>query len=225
MKGLNKRSLVLCIVLVFVSSLQVADLASANYLPPPSIEISSPISVRIYNEPSVQLYVRVNALPSESSNINYISYCLDGKANVTLTDITRKNGESYWTQTPGVMVAGNAFTVNCTLDNLSVGKHSLTVYSHAADGKEMSRTIEFTVDLTYTPPQTPFGDSLNHTSTQPPVQTPVAIPTGTPAPPVGSDILSLVGDSVPTVLVFVVVVVVVAVLVMVLYRKEWKSRN
>lgn len=133
--------------------LQSVNLVNANYYPPPSIEILSPISApKVYNESSVQLYVRVNALTSESSSITYISYCLDGKVNITLTNLTRKDGEAYWTSTPGVIATGNAFSVKTTLDNLSEGNHSLIVYSHAADGTEMSTSREFTVDYDYVPP-------------------------------------------------------------------------
>ncbi|NLD66566.1 MAG: hypothetical protein GX648_08350, partial [Crenarchaeota archaeon] len=165
----TKSALIAVLTLIMtIASLHVVGLAEANYFPPPSIEIPSPISIRIYNESSVLLHVIVNALPSESSRITHISYCLDGKANVTLTNLTRKDGEAYWTSTPGVIVTGNAFGVKATLDNLSEGNHTLTVYSHAADGKEMSKSRDFTVDYDYVPPQNPFGlpDNLpNGTST------------------------------------------------------------
>jgi hypothetical protein len=173
---------ILTLTLSTIASLQVADLASANYFPPPSIEISSPNSVRIYNDASVRLYVRVNALPDESNRILYISYCLDGGANVTLTNLTRTDGEGYWTSTPGVIASGNAFSVETSLDNLSEGNHTLIVYSHAADGTEMSRTREFTVDYDYVPPQNPFGlpnNLPNGTAVLPPTtaQTETPIPT------------------------------------------------
>ncbi|MGD6807045.1 MAG: hypothetical protein ACQCN4_08815 [Candidatus Bathyarchaeia archaeon] len=172
---------ILTLVISTIASLEGANLVSANYFPPPSIEISSPISVRIYNDSTVRLYVRVNALPDESARILHIKYCLDGGANVTLTNLTRTDGEGYWTSTPGVIASGNAFSVETFLDNLSEGNHLLTVYSHAADGKEMSRTIEFTVDYDYVPPQNPFGlpsNFPNGTAALPPT----ADQTGTPIP-------------------------------------------
>jgi len=154
----TKSALIAVLTLIMtIASLHVVGLAEANYFPPPSIEIPSPISIRIYNESSVLLHVIVNALPSESSRITHISYCLDGKANVTLTNLTRKDGEAYWTSTPGVIVTGNAFGVKATLDNLSEGNHTLTVYSHAADGKEMSKSRDFTVDYDYVPRKTLLG--------------------------------------------------------------------
>ncbi len=183
---MKRRNLALIAILTLafsaIASFKVADLVTANYLPPPSIEISSPISIRIYNDSSVRLYVRVNALPDESARILYIKYCLDGGANVTLTNLTRTDGEGYWTSTPGVIASGNAFSVETSLDNLSEGNHTLTVYSHAADGKEMSLTREFTVDYDYLPPQNPFGlptNFPNGTAALPPTadQTETPIPT------------------------------------------------
>jgi len=175
---------ILTLTLSMVTSLLVVDLASANYLPPPSIEIFSPISApKVYNVSSVLLHVRVNALPSESSRIISISYCLDGKANVTLTDLTRTD-EGYWGSTRGDIVAGHGFSVKTTMDNLSEGQHTLIVYSHAADGKEMSRAVEFTVDYDYVPPENPFGlpnNFFNGTATLPPTtdQTELAPTTNT----------------------------------------------
>ena len=156
----NRKLTLTILALLFsvVTPLGLVDLVNANYYPPPSIEIFSPISApKVYNESSVQLYVRVNALPSESSSITYICYCLDGKANITLTDLSREDSLYYWTSTKGVIATGNGFSINTTMDNLAEGKHTLTVYPHAADGKEMSRTTEFTVDYDYVPPQNPFG--------------------------------------------------------------------
>ncbi len=37
------------------------------------------------------------------------------------------------------------------MDNLIEGSHTLIVYSHAVDGKEMSKSREFTVDTNYEP--------------------------------------------------------------------------
>jgi hypothetical protein len=173
---------ILTLTLSMVTSLLVVDLASANYLPPPSIEIFSPISApKVYNESSVLLHVRVNALPRESSRIISISYCLDGKTNVTLTDLTRTD-EGYWGSTRGDIVAGTAFSVKTIMDNISEGQHSLIVYSHAADGTEMSRSVEFTVDYDYVPPNNPFGlpDNLsNGTVTLPPTTDQSEMPTPT----------------------------------------------
>jgi hypothetical protein len=72
------------------------------------------------------------------------------------------------------------------LDNLSEGNHTLIVYSHAADGKEMSRSREFMVDYDYIPLQNPFGlpDNLpNGTAILPPA----GVKTGTPQPTINAE--------------------------------------
>jgi hypothetical protein len=204
-------------------------LASANYFPPPSIEISEPNSFRIYNDSSIRLYVRVNALPDESNRILYIKYCLDGGTNVTLTSLKRTDGEGYWTSTPGVIATGNAFSVETSLDNLSEGNHTLTVYSHAADGKEMSKSRDFTVDYDYVPPQNPFGlpDNLpNGTSTLPHTitQRPEGAQTKTSIPTTNMFIQPLESHNI---LFLVIAVTAVSILAPVLYlrRKSQKVRE
>ena len=207
---------VLTLTVLMVTSLQAGHLVSANYFPPPSIEISSPISApKVYSESSVQLYLRVNALPSESNSITFIRYCLDGKANVTFTNLSREDGLYYWTSTEGVIASGNGFSVNTTLDNLSEGKHTLIVYSHAADGKEMSRSVEFTVDYDYVPPQNPFGlpDNLpNGTATLPPIitQRPEGAQTEIPIPTTNTDSLQPLENPLPYIIIACVLVLLFA---------------
>jgi hypothetical protein len=92
---------------------------------------------------------------------------LDGKANVTLTNLTREDGLYYWTNTEGVFAYGNAFSVETSLDNLAEGNHTLIVYSHAADNTEMSKTREFTVDYDYVAPQIPDISPPNMTIVSP----------------------------------------------------------
>jgi len=211
---MSRKSLALIALLTLTIStvtFLLPDLASANYLPPPSIEIFSPISSpKVYSESSIQFYVRVNAQPGESSDITSISYCLDGKANVTLTNLTRENNLAYWTTEKGVMAKGNGFSINTTIDNVSEGKHTLTVYSHAADGKEMSKTIEFTVDYDYVPAQNPFGlpdDIPNGTATSPPItaQKPEDTQTETPIPTTNTSSI-LTSNPLPFIVIAVIAV-------------------
>jgi hypothetical protein len=208
-------------VLAIIALIAVAlpQLVSANYYPPPSIEIFSPISSAVYNESSVRLYVRVNVLPSESSSIKRISYSLDGKANVTLTDIGRENDLYYWTSTKGVIARGNGFSVNTTLDNLSEGKHTLIVYSHAVDGTEMSRSTEFTVDYDYVPPENPFGlpdNFLNGTTGLPPATS----QTETPLPTTNTGSFQPLEDPVPYIIIACVILLLAGIL---FFRKKIKA--
>ncbi len=176
---------ILTFTLALAVSLQVAGYASANYFPPPSIEIYSPSPApSVHSDASVPVSVRVNILP-DTSDITFIRCSLDGGANVTLSGLTRENNVWYWTTTKGVTVQGTAFSAKASLDNVAEGTHTLTVYSHAADGTEMSRSREFTVDYDYVPPQPTLGD-FNFTA--PPSQTtqtetPPTINTGSLAPP------------------------------------------
>lgn len=159
---MKTKNLVLTVILtltLIITSLQFIDLVSANSSPLPSIEILSPIPAPdIHSTASIPLQVRVNT-PTDEADITFIGYSLDGAVNVTLTDLTKEAGRYYWTNTEGVFVQGNAFSTEATLDNLAEGKHTLIVYSHAADSTEMSKTREFTVDFNYIPPQLPSTSS------------------------------------------------------------------
>ena len=151
---MKRRALALTFILALLSSavagILLVNLAKANYFPPPSIEIFSPFSLVVYSNASVPLHVRVNILPSEP-DITYILYSLDGKANVTLTNLAKEENVGYWTSTKGVIASGTAFSAQVSMDNLADGKHTLIVYAHYANGKEMSRSREFTVDTHYKP--------------------------------------------------------------------------
>ena len=147
---MRRTVLALALILALLSSTAVGmlcvNLAKANYFPPPSIEIFSPIPAPgIHKNASVLLSVRVNILPGEPA-ITYICYSLDGKANVTITNLAREDNVWYWTTTEGVTVQGTAFSAQASMDNLVDGNHTLIVYAHYANGKEMSRSMTFTVD-------------------------------------------------------------------------------
>jgi hypothetical protein len=188
MKSMNTKNLALTTVLTLtlvITSLQVVGLVSANYSSPPSIEIFSPIPAPdVHATASVPFQVRVNVL-TDQADIAYISYSLDGKANITLTNLTREDGLYYWTNTEGVFAHGNAFSVEASLDNLAEGNHTLIVYSHASDGREMSRVRSFTVDFDYLPPQVqpsmfPNGTMTPSKSPTTQNETPIATKSDTP---------------------------------------------
>jgi hypothetical protein len=167
MKRTKLAVTVILAIVISVPALSQVNLVRANYYPPPSIEIFSPIPAPdVHATASVPLQVRVNVLTDDAA-ITFIRYRLDGKANVTLTDLTREDGLYYWTNTQGVFAHGNAFSTQASLDNVEEGNHTLIVYSHAADGKEMSRIREFTVDYDYVTPQLPPLTLPNGTSLQP----------------------------------------------------------
>ena len=131
---------------------QTSDVAEANYFPPPSTEIFSPFPPPVvYSNASVMLSVRVNVLPSEP-DIKFIRYSLDGKSNVTLAGLSKEENVWYWTASEGVFAQGKAFSVEASLGELADGNHTLIVYAHYADGREMSRSRDFKVDTSYKPP-------------------------------------------------------------------------
>lgn len=218
---MQRRKLALIAILTLtvsiVTSLQVVDLVSANYYPPPSIEIFSPIPAPgVHPNASVPLNVRVNVLTGES-DITFIRYSLDGKANVTLNRLTREDGVWYWTTTKGVIIQGTAFRTESSLDNLAEGQHTLTIYSHAADGKEMSQSREFTVDYDYVPPQPHFTGYMNQTATP----TPTIAQTGIPQPTTNTDNFQPIKNH----LLFIIIIsVVVSLLAMALLFKK-KSKD
>jgi hypothetical protein len=161
-------TLILALLTSTATGTLLVNVAKANYYPPPSIEIySPPFPTSIHANTSVPLNVRVNILPSEP-DITYIRYSIDGKANVTISNLARENNMWYWTTTEGVLAQGTAFTAKATMDNLSEGNHTLIVYAHYANGKEMCASREFTVDTQYkpyTPPELIILSPKNKTYT------------------------------------------------------------
>ena len=152
---MKKTAITAIIIFAFIGSfmagMQTLEAANAQYAPPPSIEIFSPIpSPAVHSNASVMLSVRVNVLPSES-DITFIRYSLDGKANNTISNLTKEDNVWYWTTTVGVFAQGKAFSIEASLGNLTDGHHTLTVYAHYTEGKEMSKSREFKVDTNYKP--------------------------------------------------------------------------
>ncbi len=84
---MNTKNLALTTVLTLtlvITSLQVVGLVSANYSPPPSIEIFSPIPAPdVHATASVPFQVRVNVL-TDQADIAYISYVWMGKPTLHL---------------------------------------------------------------------------------------------------------------------------------------------
>ena len=166
---MKRTAVALALILALLSSTAVGTLlvnvAKANYYPPPSIEIFHPSTAPcIYSNASVPLHVRVNILPREP-DITYIRYSIDGKANVTISNLARENNVWYWTTTQGVYAHGTAFTAKATMDNLADGKHTFNVYAHYSTGKEMSTSTEFTVNTQYKPPELVILSPQNQTYT------------------------------------------------------------
>lgn len=212
---------ILMIMFLMTSLMQIIDLADANYYPPPSIEIPSPVSApRIYKETSIPLQVTVNIFADEP-DIVAISYSLDGEANITLTDLTRTDGVSYWTTEKGVFIQGTAFRAESFLENLVEGKHTVTVYSHDTEGKEMSESREFTVDYDYLPPQSTSSASTNHTATPAPTNS----QTETATPTINTGSMQPSETSNPLLLIVIVAVVASAIATALYFSRKCKGKS
>jgi len=213
---MNRTKIVLALVLaISVAALtQAVNLVGAQYATPPSIEIFSPISSpKIYQETSVPLSITVNILTGEP-DITYVSYTLDSQATVTLSNLTREDNVAYWTSTKGVFEHGTAFHADASLNNLAEGKHTLKVNSHAADGDEMSKSVDFTVNHNYAPPQGTTGYTNNTTTpTATDSQSGMPIPTintGSIPPP----------ENINYILFIIIAVIAVTILSTVLYLRR-----
>jgi hypothetical protein len=139
-------TLILALSISIMAGTQTLEVAKANFLPAPAIIIYSPAPI-ISTNTSIPLSVGVNILKN-SPEIVRILYNVDGNSNVTLTNLTRT--DNVWFDPDKV---GSEFRATSILDNLAEGNHILKVYSQDAAGKEMSSSVEFTVDTHYKYPE------------------------------------------------------------------------
>jgi hypothetical protein len=139
-------TLILTLSVLLIAGMQALEVAKANFLPAPAIIIHSPAPI-ISTNTSIPLNVGVNILKN-SPRIVRILYSVDGNSNVTLTNLTRT--DNVWFDPDKV---GSEFRATSILDNLAEGNHTLKVYSQDAAGKEMSSSVEFTIDTHYKYPE------------------------------------------------------------------------
>jgi hypothetical protein len=134
---------------LIVSMVSPMPLAKAHFLPAPAIQINSPHPSFLgsYHNNSITLEVEVRVLTGDP-DITCVRYSLDGIANVTLNSLSKT--DHVWFA-PGK--GGFAFWTSSVLDNLAEGNHTLKVYSQDTAGREMSASVEFTVDTGYRYPE------------------------------------------------------------------------
>jgi hypothetical protein len=155
---LVKMKKVLAALLLLVTVLLVLqwDTSSANpYIETPAITITqpSPSFVTCYNNTSIPLSIEVRVLTTDTPNsynpqIKNISYSIDNKNNITLTNLIESEGKFY----AGPDTLGVTLSVRATIENLTEGNHHLKAYSTDIDGEMLSTEIIFTVDSSYTSP-------------------------------------------------------------------------
>ncbi len=159
---MKKKALALVMLMVIfvslVDGMRVVEVAKANFLAAPAIIIYSPASI-IYTNTSISLRVAVHIL-NNSPEIVRILYRVDENSNVTLTNWTRTDNFDF---SPGKM--GSVFRVTSIVENLAEGNHTLKVYSQDAAGKEMSSSVEFTINTQYRYPEVSILSPQNKTYT------------------------------------------------------------
>jgi hypothetical protein len=166
-----KKALACLSIIVIVFSVMQSNLARANpYSPVPTIGILYPHSASFtcYSNASVPIKIGV-LLPATNDMGNYtpkISYCLDNKENITLTNITK--GEQWAKENP--MQPPMSFTASSTIYNLAEGNHTLGAYSSTPDGIILSDEVIFTVDSGYVIPKLTLLSPQNKTYTENQVQ-------------------------------------------------------
>jgi hypothetical protein len=124
-----------------MAGVQTLEVAKA-FLLAPAVIIYSPAPI-LYTNASIPLSIVVRVL-NGSPEIVCVLYSLDGKANLTLTNLNRT--DNVWFDP---YKRGSEFYVTSVLENLAEGNHTLSVYSQDAYGNEMSSSVEFTVDTHY----------------------------------------------------------------------------
>src|SRR4030067_1472250 len=150
---------------MLVGTLLIGEIEANPFVKAPAISILSPSPwfATCYQNASVPLVIEVDVLETSTSyspEITSIAYCLDGKENITISNIA-KGGEFA----AGVDTKGISLIANTTLHDLAEGDHKLKAYSFDINGQIMSAETVFTVDSSYKSPQVTIISPQNKTYT------------------------------------------------------------
>jgi len=161
----KRTSLALTVIALLSASILAGmqtEVASANFFPGDALLIYSPTSTRVYTNTSVPLSIAAS-VANPTPEVVSIAYCLDEGSNVTLTDLNetlRKPGH----------IDGSQFYTEVVLENLAEGNHTLKAYSEDASGKQMSASVEFVIDTSYTSPLSVLSpQNVTYTTTEVPL--------------------------------------------------------
>ncbi|MBN1245991.1 hypothetical protein JXA31_10405 [Candidatus Bathyarchaeota archaeon] len=155
-------TLILSISVSLMAGIQTIEVAKANFFPGDALIISSPISKIVYANTSIPLNTVAN-IANPTPEIVSITYCLDDNPNVTLTNLNET------LRVPG-HIAGSQFSAELVLENLAEGNHTLKAYSKDAYGKQMSASVEFVIDTSYTSPLSVLSpQNITYTTTEVPL--------------------------------------------------------
>ena len=158
-----KKVLVAVLVSMLVGTVLIGTVDANPFVKAPAISILSPSPwfATCYQNASVPLVIEVDVLETSTSyspEITSIAYCLDGKENITISNIA-KGGEFA----AGVDTKGISLIANTTLHDLAEGDHKLKAYSFDINGQIMSAETVFTVDSSYKSPQVTIISPQNKT--------------------------------------------------------------
>jgi len=161
----KRASLALAVILLLfaliVAGIQV-DVANANFFPGDALAIYSPTSSRVYTSTIVPLNI-VASVANPTPEVVSITYSLDENSNVTLTNLNKTLRQ------PG-HIDGSQFYAELVLENLAEGNHTLKAYSLDASGKQMSASVEFVIDTSYTTPLSVLSpQNITYTITEVPL--------------------------------------------------------
>jgi hypothetical protein len=138
------------------------EVAEANFFPGDALRIYSPTYLTVYTNTSVPFHVAAS-VANPTPEVKCIIYGLDENANVTLTDLNK-------TLRARGHIDGSQLSAELVLENLAEGNHTLKVYSQDTVGTEMSASVEFFVDTTYTSPLSVLSpQNTTYTTTEVPL--------------------------------------------------------
>jgi hypothetical protein len=160
-----KKILVAVLVSTLVCTVLIGTVDANPFVKTPAISIvcPSPWFVTCYQNASVPLIIEVDVLETSTSYsplITSIVYSLDGKENITISNIAK--GYEF---AAGVDTKGISLIANTTLHDLAEGNHTLKAYSFDSNGQVLSAQTTFTVNSTYRSPQVTITSPLNKTYT------------------------------------------------------------
>jgi hypothetical protein len=166
-KKLLATTIIIVLALEILSSMSIV---TANFIPTrPEIQINypAPSYIRSYQTNSVLLSFEVRIPPDAPSHfpeVNNISYSLDGQSAIVVNEV-EKSENVHWFS--GICTM---YSASVMLDNLAVDDHTVTVFCQDGIGRDLSKTVDFTVDtaldsnlLTQSTP-TPHGKVIGYPS-------------------------------------------------------------
>lgn len=166
----KKLSATTITIMLTITMLASMSMVSANFIPTrPEIQINSPTQsyIKFYQTNSVFLSFEVRIPPDAPRHfpeVNNISYSLDGQSAIVVNEV-EKSENVHWFS--GICTM---YSASVMLDDLAVGDHTVTVFCQDSIGRDLSKTVDFTVDtpldsntLTQSTP-TPYGKVLGYPS-------------------------------------------------------------